>query len=67
MKKCFGLTARLVPGVVRAAGSGVWLVAGVKRFLDRFTAKCGVAGKFIVEGDVRVAARFLARGVCVLL
>lgn len=53
--------------MVRAAGSGVWLVAGVKRFLDRFTAKCGVAGKFIVEGDVRVAARFLARCVCVLL
>lgn len=47
-----------MPGVVRAAGSGVWLVAGVKRFLDRFTAKCGVAGKFIVEGDVRVAASF---------
>ena len=49
------------------AGSRVWLVAGVKRFLDRFTAKCGVAGKFIVEGVVKVAARFLAQCVCVLL
>ena len=43
-------------------GAGCWewglVVAGVKRFLDRFTAKCGVAGKFIVEGDVRVAASF---------
>lgn len=52
---------------MRAAGSGVWLVAGVKRFLNRFTAKCGARIKFIVEGDVMVAARFLARRVCVLL
>ena len=40
---------------------------GCKGFLNRFTAKCGVAGKFAVEGEVRVAARFLARSVCVLL
>ena len=40
---------------------------GCKGFFNRFTAKCGVAGKFIVEGDVMVAARFLARRVCVLL
>lgn len=43
---------------MRAAGSGVWLVAGVKRFLNRFTAKCGATFKRIVEGDVRVALGF---------
>lgn len=38
-----------------------------KRFLNRFTAKCGANFKFIVEGDVRVAARARTLGVCVLL
>lgn len=46
------------------AGSGLKDV-GRKRFLNRFTAKCGATFKFIVEGDVMVAARFLARRVCV--
>lgn len=49
-----------------AAGWGLKDV-GRKRFLNRFTAKCGTTFKFIVEGDVMVAARFLARRVCVLL
>lgn len=67
LKKCFSLTPLPGPGVMRAAGSGGWLVAGVKGFLNRFTAKCGATFKLIVEGDVKVAARFLARSVCVLL
>ena len=57
-KKCFGLTPLPAPGVMGEAGSGVWLVAGVKRFLNRFTAKCGATFKRIVEGDVRVALGF---------
>ena len=40
---------------------------GCKGFLNRFTSKCGATFKFIVEGEVRVAARFLARRVGVLL
>lgn len=51
---------------MRAAGWGLKDV-GYKGFLNRFTAKCGATFKLIVEGDVKVAARFLARGVCVLL
>lgn len=51
---------------MRAVGWGLKDV-GRKRFLNRFTAKCGATFKFIVEGDVMVAARFLARRVCVLL
>lgn len=40
---------------------------GCKRFLNRFTAKCGATFKFIVEGDVKIAARARTLGVCVLL
>ena len=40
---------------------------GCKGFLNRFTAKCGATFKFIVKGDVIVAARARPLGVCVLL
>lgn len=40
---------------------------GRKRFLNRFTTKCGATFKFIVKGDVRFAARARTLGVCVLL
>ena len=54
------------PGVMQAVGWGLKDV-GYKGFLNRFTAKCGATFKFIVKGDVRIAARFSARGVCVSL
>lgn len=51
---------------MQAVGWGLKDV-GYKGFLNRFTAKCGATFKFIVKGDVRIAARFSARRVCVSL
>lgn len=51
---------------MRAAGWGLKDV-GYKGFLNRFTAKCGANFKFIVEDEVRIAARARPLGVCVLL
>lgn len=58
LKKCFSLTPLPGPGVMWAAGSGVWLVAGVKRFLNRFTAKCGATLSSLSRVTLRLPLGF---------